>query len=134
MGIVSEDKDIVELNYSTKDAQILLREFVILLHEVSQNYENAMMRVENEYKQEIHQLKTLLQYYETNATTSAKSYKLKIAVSSSIKTVLKRSARFLFKIGKKIILTLGLKEQIKQMNFYKKLQRSGIIDRLKGRV
>jgi hypothetical protein len=134
MQNVSMEKDIEELDYSTKDAQILLQEFVVLLHEVSTNYENAINRLQNDHRREIDELKTLLKYYESNDNTSVKVFKIRKYILDKIKWYAKRVTKFTFRVAKKVADNLGLKEYIKKSRLYKRLYRSGIIDKLTGRV
>ena len=126
--------DIEKLDFSTKDAQILLREFVGLLHEISTNYELTIIQMENNYRREIEELRLLLKHHENNKKTLARIYSIRVHFNKKFKEFLKMGAIFIFKILRKAADTFGIKEHLKKTRTYEKLRNSGILEKLKGRV
>ena len=133
-----KEKDIMELDYSTKDSQILMKEFSILINSISTNYENKLMESEKLYKKQIDELNNLLKFYESSnknivTTIFGKIYKIKKQTKSNFKKIKTYLISKTFIIVKRIVIRFGIKDKVKNTKLFKKMNKKGIVDEMAGR-
>lgn len=122
-----------QLDYSSQDAQLILKEVSVLIHDISTKYDATINEMRIEHSREIHELKMIIKQYELNNSFRVKLYKLKYEIKKLVINALKKGARLAFRIVKSAMISFGVKDRIRQTNFFKQMVDKGYIEKLKGR-
>jgi len=120
-------KGIETLDYSSKDAQLLLSEFSKLLHEMTKEHEESLQRLKTEYERELAELRAKLQGHEGSYSPVAELQKQSNASQLDrqlLKRLLRRIAKRLFHYGKRLTERLGIIKLIKKSAWAHRLIRA----------
>lgn len=121
-----------QLNFASRDAKIILKEVTGLLHEVCSKYEATIVALEERSAREKKELEEIIKYHESQNVVAAAAVKYRMRLRERAVRLIKRFARILFKIIKKAVIALGVKDKIRETKFFRKLVNKGIIEKLKG--
>lgn len=134
MDLNYHSEDIKNLDYSSRDCQILIREFNVLLYKVCQRYETSIMDIENKYENELQEQRKLCQLYKEQIETKGEMFSLRIIIFNFIrktKKIIFTITKYTMNVIKKVIIKLGMKELVINTKIYKKLKDKNIIDKYK---